>query len=560
MALDLRPWLVFGAALVGTLSSAVSPQLAVPATRQASHIAILPIHGPIDDVTVKSVERRAQAAAQSGATAIVLELNTPGGDMYATLQLCHLIKTTLPANTVAWVRPQAYSAGVILALACREVVMAKGAAMGDAAPIQVIPGMGLAPLPATERAKLEAPIISEVVDSARGRGYDENLVQAFVRLGTELWLIRNQTTMRRAIVDREEYRALFGEDPPTQAAAAIPDSALLSETEALVPWIGGLGEREVLESPLGTPAPRRRIDPASRADWTLVGQVAKGDQLLVVRTEDAAALGLSRATIAGEPELATWFGATRVDRYPESWSEAAVRFLTSWPVRIVLIIFFIVGIVIEALTPGGVLFGAIATVALLLLVGAPALVGLAEWWEFVAILLGLALVALDIVILPLGGWVAILGGALVLAALISSFVTRDISSAEGQRQLLLGISSTLAGLFGSVALIWALWKHLPDSRIAKVAMLHAAASPGTGARATADPSGPAVGTIVTAATDLRPSGKITVAGKPWDAQTGGEYVSAGSPVRIVRSTHSLIVVEPAAHLGGDTVTPPREAT
>ncbi|MSR28556.1 MAG: hypothetical protein EXS03_03140 [Phycisphaerales bacterium] len=537
------------------LASASLAQVAVPAERQAAHIAVIAVHGPIDDITVNSIERRVAEASRDGANAIVLELNTPGGDMYATLQLCHLIKTQFPANTVAWVRPQAYSAGAIIALASREIVMADGAAMGDAAPIQAIPGMGITPLPATERAKLEAPIISEVLDSARKRGYDENLVQAFVRIGSELWLLRNESTLKRAIVDREEYFAHFGEEPPRQALAVVPDSATLadSEIEPVIPLLGGLGERDVLESPNGIPQGRSRLDSSQRGQWKLVGQIAKADQLLVVRTDEALALRLARAQVSDERELSAWFGATTLTRYAETWSEDAVRFLVSWPVRIALIAILIVGFVVEALTPGGIIFGAAATVALLLLVGAPALLGLAQWWELVAIILGLALVALDIVVIPVGGWLAITGGALVLGALVSSFVTRDISSAEGQRQLLLGIGSTLAGLFGSVAATWMLWKYLPETRFARPATLQAVASsqPGPGEVPTRRRETlPVAGTIVRAATDLRPSGKVLAAGRPWNARTSGEYVNAGERVRIVRSSAAELEVEPAPESDG----------
>lgn len=547
-------------AALATLATAVSelhasPQ-AVPAHRQASTVAVLPVHGEIDEVTARSLERRVAEATSQGANAIVIELNTPGGDAYATLQLCHLIKTQFPANTVAWVHPNAYSAGAIIALACREIVMSDGSAMGDAAPIQALPGMGLTPLPATERAKLEAPIISEVVDSARRRGYDEALVRSFVRIGSELWLLRNRDTGRRAIVDREEYRAVFGEEPPTQAATRVPEWAALedSEIEPLSPLVGGLADRDVLASP-DTPAPRERLTIADRAAWDLVGQVAFPDQLLVVRTSEAQALSLSQATISDDRALQTWMGATSLARYTETWSEHAVRFLTSWPVRIVLVIVLIVGFALEAMVPGGFAFGAAATIALLLLIGAPALIGMAQWWELIAVLLGLALVALDIVILPVGGWIALLGGALVLAGLVSSFVTRDISSAEGQSQLLAGIGVTLAGLFGSAAAIWALWKYLPESRLARVATLQEAATTTSGSAISRSATQlPAIGTRLTAVTDLRPSGKVQWESKPIDARTRGEYVHAGSTVRVVRCHAGEVEVEPLA----ETATSPAE--
>ena len=65
-----------------------SPPAAVPAWRQASDLAIVPVHGEFDAVLRASVQRRIAEAAAGGADAAVLVLDTPGGDMYATLELC----------------------------------------------------------------------------------------------------------------------------------------------------------------------------------------------------------------------------------------------------------------------------------------------------------------------------------------------------------------------------------------------------------------------------------------------------------------------------------------
>ncbi len=531
----------------GVSALVVSPQ-AVPAERQAGNIAIIPIRGPIDDLTVISVIRRTELAVENGAQAIVLEFDTPGGDMLATLQLCNYIKTQMPVNTIAWIHPHAFSAGAILALATREILVGPSSAFGDAAPIQVIPGVGLIPMSPTERAKMEAPLVAEVVDSARLRGYDEHLVQSFVRLGSELWLIRSTTNGKRAIVDAEEYRTLFGSEPPRQAAtvAATVDSSGEGEdeSEGLIPYFSRYQSKPMFEVPPTELAlSRSRLTEADRGQWVLVEQVAKSDQLLVVYPDEAIALGLAKGQAANEQEISAWFGATNLTRYEESWSESLVRFLTTWPVRIALIVVLLVAFVLEALTPGFGIFGSLAIIALLLLVGAPALVGLAEWWELIAVILGLALVALDIVIIPLGGWVAVIGGALVLTGLVSSFVTRDISSAIGQQQLFMGIGSTLAGLFGSTAILWFSWKFLPQSPLLRRATLLAVASSHSSDAILIPPDWPQVGCEAIAITTLRPTGKVQVGNQPFDAQTNGEFVEAGTRVCIVRRRGSTLEVE-----------------
>jgi membrane-bound ClpP family serine protease len=76
-------------------------------------------------------------------------------------------------------------------MACREIVVAPHAVLGDAAPISAMPVAGLITLPAAERAKLEAPLLSEVTDSARRSGHDERLARAFVAVGDELWWVED---------------------------------------------------------------------------------------------------------------------------------------------------------------------------------------------------------------------------------------------------------------------------------------------------------------------------------------------------------------------------------
>ena len=208
------------------LAQIPAAQTAIPAARKASVVCILPIQGEMDSLTVSGLANRLEKAKSAGADAIVLQLDTPGGDLLATLELCRQIKSDYPPNTVAWIRPRAYSAGVITALACREIVVAPQAVLGDAAPISALPVAGLISLPAAERAKLEAPLLSEVTDSSRRSGHDERLARAFVCVGDELWLVEDAARGERYIVDVNEYKIVFGKEPIRLrggAPSATPD-------------------------------------------------------------------------------------------------------------------------------------------------------------------------------------------------------------------------------------------------------------------------------------------------------------------------------------------------
>jgi membrane-bound ClpP family serine protease len=518
---------------------------AVPASRQASRVAVIPLRGAIDDVTAESVDRRVQLALDGGAQAIVLELDTPGGDLMSTLRICDAVKSRLPPNTVAWVHPHAYSAGAIIALSAREIVMSPSAAMGDAAPVQAVPGLGMLPLPAAERAKVESPVVAEVVDSARRRGYDERLVASFVRLGQPLWLAERIDGSARAIIDAQEHSALFGSGAPTGTAPVGADPAKIPAPAAadppLVPFIQRLSESTQPTTPtldrpdLEPQRGREALGAGDRGQWRLVGQIVGPEQLLVVYPDEARALRLASAVIANDGDLATWFGATSITRYEESWSEALVRFLTSWPVRIALIAVLLVSFFIEASSPGLGIFGAISLVALLLLTGAPALLGLAQWWPALAVACGLLLILAEVVLFPGMMVPAIAGGILVLVGLLASFVTRDLSTPAGQSQLASAVATLLGGCFAAGVGIWIAGRILPRTRGATRLVLAAEAGVASGPpdRASLARDALRVGDAGKAITPLRPSGRADFGAGPVDAQAIGEWLDAGTRVRVV---------------------------
>jgi membrane-bound serine protease (ClpP class) len=520
---------------------AVPSAPAVPAARQASRVAVIPLRGAIDDVTAESVDRRVQLAIDEGAQAIVLELDTPGGDLMSTLRICDAVKSRLPANTVAWVHPHAYSAGAIIALSAREIVMSPSAAMGDAAPIQAVPGLGMMPLPAAERAKVESPVVAEVVDSARRRGYDERLVASFVRLGQPLWLAERTDGSARAIIDAQEHSALFGSSAPADAAPIpVPEEAdppllpfiqRLTQATPAAPEAPAVLERPDLEPQRG----REALGAGDRGQWRLVGQIVGPEQLLVVYPDEARALKLASGVVADDRDLAGWFGATTVTRYEESWSETLVRFLTSWPVRIALIAVLLISFFIEASSPGLGIFGAISLVALLLLTGAPALLGLAQWWPALAVACGLLLILAEVVLFPGMAIPAIAGGILVLVGLLASFVTRDLSTPAGQSQLASAVATVLGGCFAAGVGIWIAGRILPRTRGAARLVLAAEAGVASGPpdREPAARDALRVGDVGRAITDLRPAGRADFGRGPVDAQSIGEWLSAGTLVRVV---------------------------
>ena len=533
--------------------------VAVPAWRQATRLAVITVQGEIDAVTRTSVERRIAEASTNGFDAVVLEIDTPGGDMYATLELCLFLKDRAPLPVWAWVHPKAYSAGAIIALACRGIIVSPGAAFGDAAPIAVLPGMGLQPLPTAERAKMEAPVLAEVVDSARRRGYDENLVRAFVSAPDEVWLLERVTPEAsggaRIFVGRPEYREAFGTDPPTMRAAGT-QRVTFEEGAPAIPFVDlslrkrnddgprNAIERDVMvEDQQTRPPVRERLTAATANEWRVVGQVDGAEELLVTYAPEAIAFGLADREVGTDQELTTYFGATSMQRLDEHAGDALVRFLTSWPVRLILVVVLLGGFLIEIAAPGIGLFGAAAALALALLVGAPALAGITSWWPLLVVLLGAALVLVEIFLIPGVGIIGFLGGACMLVGLVAGFLDAPLSSPEGRDDLTTAIGVVAGGGILAIGTAWALLRAVPESRLLRRAILGTTTGSVRESMLASNTGAVPVGAHGTALSPLRPVGKAEFAGVLMDVQAIGPVIDTGARIVVVRSTPYALDVE-----------------
>ena len=558
------------AAETGRLAAAAP--IAVPAARQASTIVVITIDGPIDRMTSLSVQRRIRVAERIGAGAIVFELNTPGGEVGATLEICNAIKNSPIPNTVAWIHTDAYSAGTFIALACREMVAAEYATMGDAAPIQLLPGVGLKSMSETERQKMLAPLFSEIVDSARRRGYDEKLVQGFVSLGVELWLVEEAATGKKLFIDEAEYRALFPGEPPRpsprlgQARKEVatgpryipaPDEqAVAASDEETTTFRPASPEfkpaltREVSEA-LDRASERPQLTRADRGKYTLIEYATSGASLLVLKTEAMQRYGFAQSVVRSDEDLKSFFGGQTVRRLDESWSERLVRFLSGMIVRGVLITVFLIAMFIELAAPGISFAGGVALTCLVGLLAPAFLVGAAGWWTAAAVLGGVAFILLELLVFP---GVIVLGGVgvvMLFGGLVGMFISDDAgSTGEG---VVNGLAVVLLSFFVAGLAMYFIGKAygtLPVLNRLILSNSPPGEDDGKGMLAAMSPTpehGPvAVGAVGRTLTDLRPSGTAEFHGRIVDVVSESGFVERGAEVRAVAVTPYRVGVEPTA--------------
>lgn len=558
---------------------------AVPSGRAARNVAIISIHGEIDRFTPTSVQRRIEAAERAGADALVFEIDSPGGDMYATLVTASAIKGCKTRNTVAWVRPSAYSGGAIIALACREMVVTDAATIGDAMPIQVHPVFGLNALPDAEREKILGPLLVDVVDSARRNGYDEMLVQGFVRRGAELWLVEDPRTGDRVFVDHDQFVLAVGHEPDRTETPVVPSVTGGAGKAPLRRPAGGAGgggagaaagagnggfvpaapdmSSELInevnqglalaaQGPGGTAKASSRPDFTSAehaGKWRAVEYVADGHGLIVLKTTDLLRYGMAQQTVNSEGDIQAYFGAQSVKRFDVSWSEKFAAFMTHPIIRGLLIVLLIVCLALELSHPGATVFGAIALVTLLALVVPPLMVNMASWWEVLAIVLGLVCLALEVFVIPGFGVAGVLGLVLLFGGLIGTFVSQGSSifpnTPQQTRELTWGVSTVVVSFMVAGVALFFIWRSLPSLPVMRRLVLQETSGSTSEGLLAVMAAGETVkvGDEGVALSPLRPAGRAQFGERVIDVHVDTGMVGPGARVRVIRLEGLRTLVE-----------------
>jgi membrane-bound serine protease (ClpP class) len=142
------------------------------ATAANRTIPVLPATGVVDAVLAGYLADGIARAEQAGAPAVVIRLDTPGGDLQATQRIVSaLLEATIP--TIVWVAPaggRAASAGTFITLAANVALMAPGTEIGAASPVG---GQG-EDIPGTLGEKVKNDAIAKIrsIAEVRGRNVD----------------------------------------------------------------------------------------------------------------------------------------------------------------------------------------------------------------------------------------------------------------------------------------------------------------------------------------------------------------------------------------------------
>ena len=222
----------------------------------------------------------------------------------------------------------------------------------------------------------------------------------------------------------------------------------------------------------------------------------------------------------------------------ENWSELFVRFLTNPVVASLLTTFGFLGILFELQSPGWGIPGIVGLVCLFLSLSASFIARLATMNDILIILAGVALLIIEIIIIPGFGFAGIGGILLILWGLYELLLPDTPIGPEIEIMAMWGF---IIGIVGSIFGLFLLFKLM-----IKTSFWQRLTSPGVGGvEAGYSASGGwenLVGQEGTAQSDLRPSGWITVKDQRLFVVTEGDFIEKECKVKIHSVDGNRVVV------------------
>ena len=509
-----------------------------------NHIVVCHLEDMVDDGMHVLVQRAVREARDNQAVALIFEVDTFGGRVDSAVDIANTIGTA-DIPTIAYVIGKgAISAGALISIACDDITMRSGTSIGAATPV-IMTNEGMQPTDEKSVSFLR----STFRGLAQKNGHNVALAEAMVDADIELRLYRNEDgeleirtsgTMgeraRRALRDQEDedrlvervVEALDERFPvPDEVKEAARDLATERKGEGTSPTIA--------EPDADIPADGLVILPSGK--------------LLTLASYEALEYGLIAVESPTLQEVKSFYGygdIEQVNRIEPTWAEDLFRFLTSPIISSLLLLLGMGGLYLEVRTPGFGLPGLLGMLCLALFFGPRMVLGLTGWIDILLLLIGIGLLLTEIFVLP-GFGIAGVAGLVCLALGFYLGITRvPIPQYEWDFVRLEEAGFIFVVSFGLFLVLTLLsWRFLPASPLGRRMVLATDLSIETGYTVqTEEDERLAIGLTGVATTTLRPAGRGRFNNKNISVVSYGQYIDAGTPIRIVEVEGNRHVVAP----------------
>jgi membrane-bound serine protease (ClpP class) len=234
----------------------------------------------------------------------------------------------------------------------------------------------------------------------------------------------------------------------------------------------------------------------------------------------------------------------KIERYELSSTENIISLFLNPVVSSILILLIIGGLYFELQTPG-IGFPIMASIVALILYLTPYyLNGLAENWEIFLFLIGMIFIVIEVFVIPGFGVAGIFGLALTFGSLMLLMLNNDVFDFTFvvSKDILNASGSILIAVLGFGLLLFFGGIKFTESQAFKRVMLKDTQDLDKGyiSRKYSDKL---IGKSGKAMPILRPSGKITISDKIYDATTSGEYIEKKSKIIVLSNEGSTLKVK-----------------
>jgi membrane-bound ClpP family serine protease len=240
-----------------------------------------------------------------------------------------------------------------------------------------------------------------------------------------------------------------------------------------------------------------------------------------------------------------------IEAYQIDWKTRFFALLASPVVSSLLMMGILVGFYMEFTTPGFGIAGTVAVTCLILVMLSSFALEIANWLEVILLFVGLGILLFDAFVLPTFGLFGVIGMLFFFAGLIGMMVPglesfsfefdTNTFNAAG-----IAVIERLGWLSASIVLsviVMLLLGRYFSPRLAAYSKLVLTGNEQTGYIAGDDPALlPPAGSKGTAATTLRPAGKIMINGCQYDAVSSGGFIGKDANIAVLRLDGSVIIV------------------
>lgn len=454
---------------------------------------VIPISGDVDPSMAAFLKRALDEIPDTSETRIILEMDTFGGRVDSALEMVDALIGMEHAETIAYISKKAISAGALISLACRQLVMKKSTTIGDCAPI-IYSNEG----PKMMGEKFQSPLRAKFRTLAKRNGYPTALTEAMVTADMEV--IRVDLDGKTLFMDDREYHELEEEK-------------------------------------------KKRITSKKTV-------VARGE-LLTMDDKEAVDLGFSRMSVDSLEDMLDQMNLDKValTRVAPNWSEGLTGLIGT--ISPVLMLIGLGLLYTEIKSPGFGVPGIVGALFLALVFFNQYLVGLADYTEMLIVAIGLVLMGFELFVLPgfgVAGFAGIVCISVGLLLSLQDFVIPDPNLPWEKDILADNLLKILSATLGAVIVaLFVLRYILPGlSKFRSGPYLTTKLSDAR-VDLSAAISSLKEGQSGVALSLLRPSGKAKFAGELYDVITQGDFVPKGSDIIIVKLKGNKIIVTGAGN-------------